>query len=142
MSRSKKRSSYFRTWGRSRTRPPIVCSSPSLDGARELELCELIGSDTVHYHYRDIRSRIAEPPKWWDEHGTPRYCDFGPGETSDIYFKECCLLRIRCQDCGAKFDVCMSWNLLDKAMHDAASLSERIENGSIHYGDPPNDRCC
>ena len=96
----------------------------------------------MHYHYRDIRSRIAEPPKWWDEHGTPRYCDFGPGETSDIYCKECCLLRIRCQDCGAKFDVCMSWNLLDKAMHDAASLSERIENGSIHYGDPPNDRCC
>jgi hypothetical protein len=29
-------------------------------------------------HYEDILSRIAEPPRWFDEQGVPRYCEFAP----------------------------------------------------------------
>ena len=35
--------------------------------------------------YADIRSRIAEEPKWWDEEGVPRYCEFSHKELSLIH---------------------------------------------------------
>jgi hypothetical protein len=36
-------------------------------------------------HYEDILSRIAEPPRWFDEQGVPRYCEFAPHRIANIH---------------------------------------------------------
>ncbi len=105
--------------------------------------------------YDDIRSRIAEPPTWWDEQAVPRYCPFEPRYLANIYADECVLLRISCQGCDHPFDVAMSSSKLDAARtarlrkEDVTeetlrsyTLLASIERGDIHYGDPPNIGCC
>lgn len=96
----------------------------------------------MKHHYKDIRSRIKEEPKWWDENGVPRYCGFSPDETSNIYAREAVLLRIACQRCQQEFDVCLSCFTLKEFLDETPSLKKRIEDESIHYGDPPNAGCC
>ena len=89
--------------------------------------------------YNDIIDKLGKP-LWWDEVGVPRYEKFHPNLLNDIYAKEGCLLLIRCQFCGCKFKVGLSYNtFLEKS-----SLGERINNKTIHYGDPPNyyKGCC
>lgn len=95
------------------------------------------------HHYRDIIDKCG-PPLWWDECGVPRYCEFGPNEGNDIYAEQIALVRIRCQDCGTEFDVAMSYNLMDKVRFgmEYPTLEDQIKDGSIHYGDPPNNNCC
>jgi hypothetical protein len=97
------------------------------------------------HHYEDIRSRIAEPPKWWDESGVPRWCEFGPGETANIYRSEVALLLIACQGCGQEFKVAMSATygreLVDGTWCDEP-LANAVRKLEIHYGDPPNVDCC
>ncbi len=105
--------------------------------------------------YRDIRSRIAEPPDWWDEHAVPRYGAFSPQHIADIYADECALVLIACQSCGASFPVAMSSGTSTATLMAARregpitaealrrySVSAGIERGDIHYGDPPNIECC
>lgn len=92
--------------------------------------------------YSDIRSRIPEPPVWWDETGVPRYCAFSPNETADIYARECVLMEIRCQNCERAFQVAMSHSRSSELLHGATSLARLIETNEIHYGDPPNIDCC
>ena len=58
-------------------------------------------------HYEDILSRIAEPPRWFDEQGVPRYWDFAPLRVANIYARECALLAIECQNCGRPFIVAL-----------------------------------
>jgi len=46
-----------------------------------------IASDSVKVkqmlrRYDDIRSRIGDPIRWWDDNGVPRYCDFSPGNVA------------------------------------------------------------
>jgi hypothetical protein len=53
----------------------------------------------MFHHYEDIISRIAEPPRWYDEQGVPRYCDFAPNVIGNIYANECVLLEIECSGC-------------------------------------------
>ncbi len=84
----------------------------------------------MHENYRDITSRIAEPPKWWDANGTPRYDPFAPSLCPDIYSNTVVLLRIRCQSCATKFDV---------EMH--AGFFAEIHPQKLHYGDPPVHGC-
>ncbi len=91
--------------------------------------------------YEDIRSRIAESPAWWDESGAPRYGLFEPRKASNIYAHECVLMRIECQACQHEFDVCLTWDTMAMAMK-RPSLAEQVRAGTIHYGDPPNVRCC
>jgi hypothetical protein len=55
---------------------------------------------------------------------------------------EVALLEIACQSCGKRFKVAMSWGRMDGLLLESRSLSEQIEDGSIHYGDPPNNGCC
>lgn len=95
----------------------------------------------MHHHYSDIRSRIPEPPRWWDESAVPRYCDFAPGEAANIYAEECALVRIACQACGETFDVCISSDAMWK-IGAALTLAESIEINALSYGDPPNIQCC
>lgn len=92
----------------------------------------------MHHHYRDITSRIDEAPSWWDENGVPRYGEFEPNASANIYARQVALLLIGCQGCGTEFRVCMtSGDYLDDK-----PLSERITDDTIHYGDPPNANCC
>ena len=95
----------------------------------------------MNHHYSDIRSRIPEPPRWWDENAVPRYCDFAPGEVANIYAEECALVRIACQACGKTFDVCISSEPMWK-IGAALTLAESIEVNALSYGDPPNTQCC
>lgn len=107
----------------------------------------------MNHHYADIRSRIAEPPKWFDENAVPRYCEFSPDENAYIYADECALVLIGCQNCRATFKVAFSasqsrtW--LRGGMGDAESfrlakdeIARGIRDQTLHYGDPPNVGCC
>lgn len=90
----------------------------------------------MNHHYNDIRSRIQSKPLWFDENAVPRYEPFNCRDRANIYAKEVTLLEIACQNCGHRFDVCMTnnWN--------GPTLRQQIEDGLIHYGDPPNVQCC
>ncbi len=94
----------------------------------------------MNHHYEDIRSRIPTPPLWFDENAVPRYSEFGPRESANIYADEAALLHIECQSCGHPFRVCMTWCWSDRALRKVAPLSERVKD--LHYGDPPNINCC
>lgn len=97
----------------------------------------------MNHHYRDITDKLGDP-KWWDEHAVPRYCDFSPDATANIYAKEVALVLIECQNCRTEFRVCfstdgMAWLRGEVKLH---SLAGDVERGLIHYGDPPNAGCC
>lgn len=88
----------------------------------------------MNNEYHDIRSRIAEPPKWWDECAVPRYCDFAPKHAANIYAREAALVLIECQACRRQFNVSMSGR--------TGRVKAEIMDGRLHYGDPPNVECC
>lgn len=115
--------------------------------------------------YEDIRSRIPEPPTWFDEEAVPRYCSFHPTRCADIYADEAALVEISCQACGTHFLVAFSSQYVMNTIHRMNSeaywkletgeqrldwieaqsktpLADSIQDGSIHYGDPPNTGCC
>lgn len=100
----------------------------------------------MHHHYRDITSRISEPPKWYDEEAVPRYCDFAPDQTANIYASEAALVEIACQGCGTRFKVAFSWDRMDmKWVRGTPRLHEELTLADVkdlHYGDPPNAGCC
>lgn len=97
----------------------------------------------MNHHYRDITDKLGAP-QWWDEHAVPRYCDFSPDESADIYAKEVALVLIECQSCETEFRVCFSssrtiWVRGALTQH---SLAGDVERSLIHFGDPPNAGCC
>lgn len=90
--------------------------------------------------YDDIRSRISEPPDWFDENAVPRYGAFHPRALSNIYADEAALLEITCQGCGERFHVALSsWAF---STSPGMEIHNLIKSGDIHYGDPPNVGCC
>lgn len=91
--------------------------------------------------YDDIRMKIAEEPRWWDEHAVPRYCDFSPSEAANIYADECCLVLIECQGCDEEFHVAFSQTWYE-TMETTRALASYVKDGDLHYGDPPNADCC
>lgn len=106
-----------------------------------------MGEPTIHPHYGDILDRISEAPVWFDENAVPRYCKFSTQETAYIYAREAALVLIECQACATQFRVAFTeLNLREKLWDDSNNkvnnISDLIEDGSIHYGDPPNVRCC
>jgi hypothetical protein len=104
----------------------------------------------MHHHYGDIRSRIAEPPTWWDENGVPRWGEFTPDAASYIYAAQTVLLLIECQSCETEFKVCMTgqdyaWPRFEKPTAETMiknPLEKAVREGTLHYGDPPNADCC
>jgi hypothetical protein len=92
--------------------------------------------------YEDIRSRIKEEPRWWDEYGVPRYCDPSPRHLADIYAREAAFAEIACQSCGERFVVAFSRSSLRNQIDGSKTLAEQIADDTIHYGDPPNTGCC
>jgi hypothetical protein len=93
----------------------------------------------MHIDYKDITDKLG-PPKWWDEHAVPRYCDFSPDEVADIYAKEVVLMKIACQDCGEIFYVAMSNPGYNRYTFEQYSFVDILKY--MHYGDPPNNGCC
>jgi len=67
--------------------------------------------------YADILALTPDPPTWYDQHGTPRYCEFRPGIIGGC---EVVLLKIECASCRKRFLVGMS-------------CGATVPN----YGDPP-----
>ena len=94
----------------------------------------------MHTDYSDIRDRLGEP-LWWDEVGCPRYCLFSPDHVNSIYAGEVAFLEIACQNCGRRFEVAVVSDSFDQ-IEGGPSLRRRVEDNSIHYGDPPNVDCC
>jgi hypothetical protein len=87
--------------------------------------------------YSDIRDRIAEPPKWWDERGVPRYDDFTPRQVADVYTQEAALVEIACSACHRLLHVSFS-NIDEEPLKKYGTpLADRIREGEIVYGDPP-----
>jgi len=83
--------------------------------------------------FEDITDKLGEPT-WYDEHGFPRYCEFHPSRTANIYGYFCVLLRISCQYCGKEFEVSITMDGIDM-------MRLRGEDINWHYGDPPNHGC-
>jgi hypothetical protein len=85
-------------------------------------------------------------PKWFTEHGYPRYCKFHPSESSNIYADEIVLLEIACQCCKKVFCVEMNDSAMKRLNYlggeNVETLANSIVNKTIHYGDPPNIQCC
>jgi hypothetical protein len=112
----------------------------------------------MNNYYDDIIKKIDEEPQWFDEAAVPRYCKFSPKELADIYADECALVLIACQDCRHEFKVAfsqdmmgrMKWEWMYKGLGGkqakknlkAPTIAESIRDKTIHYGDPPNIRCC
>ncbi len=103
----------------------------------------------MHEYYSDIIDRLGEP-RWFDECACPRYCKFSPRRLSNIYADECCLVLIKCQDCGYEFKVAFSQSTMDKVRHimmfgkdkEMPTIADGIRDKTLHYGDPPNVECC
>jgi len=79
--------------------------------------------------YRDIKDKLGEP-KWYDEHGVPRYCKFAPGECG-VYIDQAVLLEISCQNCCEFFEVAVTRD----------TRGGENEPLYFNYGDPPNHGC-
>ncbi len=92
-------------------------------------------------NYSDILERVSETPKWWDESGCPRYCDFSPQNVANIYAKQVALVLIKCQFCLKPFHVSFSYDSTN-FIHKQSDLKTQIQDGTLHYGDPPNTDCC
>lgn len=95
----------------------------------------------MHHHYKDVRERIVESPKWFDECAVPRYCDFAPDEAANICSTRVALVLIQCQSCGRGFKVCFSTGSMEQYIGNT-DLWQEIKDGALHYGDPPNVQCC
>ena len=93
--------------------------------------------DTTFNDYIDITERIAEPPKWWDEHGVPRYAEFSPYLVANIYAEEVVLVEIACQACRSLFPVAFSSQGGAGPREDGRSLADNIRSGEIHYAIRP-----
>lgn len=102
--------------------------------------------------FLDIKDRIDEQPRWYDENGTPRYEEFSPDLSPNIYADEVILIEIACQHCREKFLVEMNWGIMHVVLevYNKEPFSVRLtqwlrnRNGNfcpIHYGDPPNHMC-
>lgn len=87
--------------------------------------------------YNDIIEKLGDP-QWWDDNGTPRYCEFHPKHVPCIYAREALLYEIQCQACRKRFNV----SLYSDMFFGRESLQQAIRDHKIHYGDPPNAGCC
>lgn len=97
--------------------------------------------------YDDILSRIEEPPKWWDRFGCPRWRDFDPDNSSNIYADRVVLMRIACQGCDHEFLVEFAESRGQRMIMNHRREKDGYEPieydpTQLEYGDPPDIGCC
>lgn len=92
----------------------------------------------MHTNYADIRNRISEEPLWFDEFAVPRYGPFTPDAVANFYAREAVLVLAACQCCGHRFRLAIS----RPYFKDDPDVATAICHRGLHYGDPPNIRCC
>ena len=92
--------------------------------------------------YEDIKKRVKEKIKWYDENGVPRYDKFHPDLSPNIYADEVILMKISCQECGQKFLVEINNKEWGVYINKTPSLKKMVKSGTIHYGDPPRHTGC
>ena len=85
--------------------------------------------------YQDILDLASYPPTWYDQNGTPRYCEFLPHIVGG---QEAVLLKIECASCRERFLVAMNWSDT-MSEDDMYPISYFIKNyrAAPNYGDPP-----
>jgi len=96
--------------------------------------------------YRDITTRIAEPPTFFDDNGVPRYEPFTP-ELLGVYDDFALLAKIACQSCGRQFLVGCGWPRFNVFQDPIIERTLANLVRGFDYGDPPrhstpdNNRC-
>ena len=99
------------------------------------------------HDYKDILDLTTEEPKWFDENGVPRFCEFHPQHGPNIYADEAVLYLIACQSCRRQFKVADSlsftWAQVRAHRHNQkpTRIRDSIQNKWIHFGDPPCFGC-
>lgn len=88
----------------------------------------------MYRRYADILSRIPEPPVWFDEHAVPRWCAPIASNAANVYARWCCFFIVACQECGHKFLVCNTGDIME--------MEEPSYDRITLWGDPPNIGCC
>ncbi len=91
-------------------------------------------------YYKDILELSNWPPKWFDENGVPRFCEFSPDRCAGFYADEVVLMVIQCQSCKHEFKVCLSADAMERVRTEG--LADAVRSNEIDYGDPPNMQCC
>jgi len=93
--------------------------------------------------YNDIRSRIAEEPKWFTVDGVPRYEEFTP-KMLGVYDNLAGLFVVRCQSCGRTMlvgDGTPRLSLLRVALGKTNQLTIEEFTRGWACGDPPRHDC-
>src|SRR5690349_4679647 len=72
-----------------------------------------------------------------NEHAVPRYCKFAPDSLANIYAGEAALADVTCQVCKRLFRVAFS-----TANWSSGTIADAIRSRTLHFGDPPNVKCC
>lgn len=67
----------------------------------------------------------------------PRFCEFEPNKAASIYCSEVALVEVCCQGCKHIFHVAFS-----SLNMGTVRIADAIKTNALHYGDPPNVRCC
>jgi hypothetical protein len=94
--------------------------------------------------YRDITSRIPDPPIWYDEHGVPRYDQFSP-RMLGVYDSHAALYEIACQACDRRILVGVGRTGHEYIQTDTDivlrhnSLDELLQGSQ--FADPPRHDC-
>lgn len=94
-------------------------------------------------NYKDIIESAGVDPKWYDENGVPRFCEFHPWRAVRPDAHEAFLIEVGCQDCGRLFKVAMTW--LKSDAEDGVSEFSGLPLSSgkaFQYGALPNVGCC
>src|SRR3989454_3011954 len=87
--------------------------------------------------YDDIRSRIKDAIRWWDDNGVPRYCDFSPEECG-VYDVVVALVEVGCQACMERFRVAVTFDRESlRQVGERYALPTAGNIGTFRYGDPP-----
>jgi hypothetical protein len=87
--------------------------------------------------YDDVLALTDRKPSFFQAGGFPRWEDFRPGASTDVYARDCAIAEIACQLCDTRFHV-----LMESTSRDRRTIREEIHDRTLAYRDPPNVGCC
>ena len=92
--------------------------------------------------YSDITDQLGDP-QWWDDNGTPRYCEFSPTLATTTNDRYVALAEVECQGCDRVFRVSIgnpAGRIFDEWKPTELPTAESTNR--FHYGDPPRHGYC